>query len=227
MTGHLHTGHRARLTGKIKKGGVIYEHELLEILLFNACPRKDVNHVAHSLIERFSGLAGVLSAPVDEIVKVEGVGENMAEYLLCMGTALSRCGNTNSFAVLKNTAEFKKFIVARPSPDCDETELCMVDKDGRVRRICTYPVHDGEGVSDAELMKILSVYHPFGLFVCNKRTRTGCAPTEFDDGLSTRVKKICLMCNVEVYDFCVVSADGEIYSYYMADRLFFGVHTGE
>lgn len=224
----MHEGHRSRLVGKIKDGGMVYEHELLEILLFNACPRKDVNGVAHALIGRYSSIGGVLSAPCDGLSSSDGVGENMAEYLCCINLALKACGNVNSFAVLKNTAQFKNFIAARPVPDREQTEFCMVDKDGRVRRICTYTINDGDndGITDGEIMKIMSVYHPYGLFVCTKRTKAGCEPEAFDDRLAKRVYKIGLMCGVNIYDYCVVSADRKIYSYYVADRLFFGATKG-
>ena len=219
----MHEGHRGRLVRKLKEGGVIYEHELLETLLFNACPRKDVNSEAHALIARFSSLDGVLNAPCEQLSSVNGVGENMAEYLCCIGKALKRCGNTNSFAVLKNTRQFKEFIAARPVPDREETEFCMVDKDGRVRRICAYPHGvDNGGLTDSEILKIISVYRPFGLFVCTRRTSAGCTPEPSDDELAERIHSIGLMCGVNVYDYCVVSADGEIYSYFVADRLYFG-----
>ena len=64
----MHTGHRSRLTGKIKDGGVVYEHELLEYLLFNACPRRDLNATAHSLIEKFGSISGVLAADRKSVV---------------------------------------------------------------------------------------------------------------------------------------------------------------
>ena len=124
----MHTGHRSRLAGKIKDGGVVYEHELLEYLLFNACPRRDLNATAHSLIQRFGSISGVFAARREELVSVDGVGENMAEYLLCLGKSLSRCGNCNSFAVLRNTADFKSFISTRATGASDCLELCLMDK---------------------------------------------------------------------------------------------------
>ena len=40
------------------------EHQLLELLLTYAIPRRDVNPLAHRLIERYGSLAAVLKADV-------------------------------------------------------------------------------------------------------------------------------------------------------------------
>lgn len=60
------------------------EHEVLELLLFYCIPRKDTNVTAHNLINRFGTLAKVLDAPIRELKKVEGIGENAAVFLSIM-----------------------------------------------------------------------------------------------------------------------------------------------
>ncbi|MDE7076007.1 MAG: hypothetical protein K2O62_01650 [Clostridia bacterium] len=216
----MHEGHRSRLAAKVTGGGVIYEHELLEILLFNACPRRDLNATAHALIQRFGSLGGVLSAKVDDLTAVEGVGGNMAEYLAVLGMVFGRIGGCNSFAVFNNTAQFKQFLSLLPSPKSDGTVLFMVDKDGRVRRMCAL----AEGVTDNKILKLLSVHKPYGLFVAARRAGGGCTPKVSDDKLAARINEIAKLCGVRFFDYCVVSEEGEIYSYKTADRSVFGAN---
>jgi DNA repair protein RadC len=40
------------------------DHEALELLLFYAIPRRDVNPIAHELMSRYGSLSAVLAAPV-------------------------------------------------------------------------------------------------------------------------------------------------------------------
>lgn len=65
------------------------DHELLELLLFYALPRINTNELAHSLLERFGSISGIISASVDEIMTVEGVGENAA-VLIKLVTSLAK-----------------------------------------------------------------------------------------------------------------------------------------
>lgn len=230
----MHSGHRARLVGKIKDGGTVYEHELLEILLFNACPRRDLNATAHALISRFGSLAGVLAADCGALASVDGVGKNMAEYICCLNKALEKCGNTGSFAVLSNTAECKAFMATRAQSDKERVELLMLDKDGRVRRICTYETDKREAANGekrpildyAEILKCLSVYRPYGLFVTRTRVSGDSRPTDGDDELFNGVYRVCKMCGSRFFDYCIGAPDGEIYSYRVADRLAFGAQFG-
>ncbi len=79
----VHDGHRGRVKERFLKEGVLgmQEHEVLELLLFYCIPRRDTNVIAHNLIDRFGSLAKVLDAPLRELKKVEGMGENAAIFL--------------------------------------------------------------------------------------------------------------------------------------------------
>lgn len=88
----MHEGHRERIKEKFLKNGLDYfePHEILELLLFNAIPRKDTNEIAHKLLDNFGSLSGVFDAPYEELLKVEGIGQSSAA-LLKLIPQLSRC----------------------------------------------------------------------------------------------------------------------------------------
>ena len=58
----MHSGHRARLRQRFFEEGLsgFAPHEALELLLCFAIPQRDVNPLAHQLIERFGSLSAVL-----------------------------------------------------------------------------------------------------------------------------------------------------------------------
>ena len=61
----LHANHRQRMHRRFaQQGGFsgFAEHEVLEYILFHAIPRKDVNPIAHALMDHFGGLDRVLEA---------------------------------------------------------------------------------------------------------------------------------------------------------------------
>lgn len=89
MPKNIHAGHRSRLRDRFMKEGLdgFSEHEMLELLLTYAIPQRDVNPLAHALINRFGSLSGVLDAGEHELMQVDGVGKNAAS-LLCLMPAL-------------------------------------------------------------------------------------------------------------------------------------------
>ena len=78
-----HQGHRKRLRERANRTGLagFQPHEVLEMLLSETIPRRNVNPLAHALIERFGSFSAVLDASKEALMQVEGVGEHTADHL--------------------------------------------------------------------------------------------------------------------------------------------------
>lgn len=109
----IHDGHRERLRKRFKEEGLdgFSEIQALELALFYAISRKDTNPIAHALLDHFGTLAQVLEAPVEELCKVPGVGENTAVYLRLITELgrfymVSRTTQTKVLTTLEQCAEY-------------------------------------------------------------------------------------------------------------------------
>lgn len=80
--GSVHDGHRNRMKEKFLQEGAdaFCEHEILEILLYYAVPRRDTNPLAHRLLKRFGSLSAVMDAPSD-VLKEFGLSANTTVLL--------------------------------------------------------------------------------------------------------------------------------------------------
>jgi len=78
-----HAGHRQRLRDRYARAGFdgFAPHEVLELLLTYAIPRRDTKPIARALLGRFGSLAGVLAAEKAELMAVPGIGEQAATLL--------------------------------------------------------------------------------------------------------------------------------------------------
>jgi DNA repair protein RadC len=87
----IHIGHRQRLKDRFRAEGLDHfsERHVLELLLFYAIPQRDTAPVAQALLDRFDTLPQVLEAPLEELEKVPGIGNN-ASTLLALITAIGR-----------------------------------------------------------------------------------------------------------------------------------------
>jgi DNA repair protein RadC len=74
------SGHRKRLRERFRRAGVeaVQDYELLELVLFRAIPRRDVKPIAKEIVRVFGGLPQALAAPVERLVEIPGVSENVA-----------------------------------------------------------------------------------------------------------------------------------------------------
>lgn len=85
-------GHRARLAARFEAVGddALADYELLEILLFQALPRRDSKPIAKALLDRFVSFSGVLAASPNRLCEIDGIGENAARSLKLIQAAAKR-----------------------------------------------------------------------------------------------------------------------------------------
>ncbi len=89
-----HLGHRERLRERVLNGGfaALHDYEALELYLFRSYPRADVKPLAKRLLARFESLAGVLSASIEDLKIVDGIGELCALDLKLVHELTQRIG---------------------------------------------------------------------------------------------------------------------------------------
>ncbi|MBV8457701.1 MAG: DNA repair protein RadC [Acetobacteraceae bacterium] len=99
-------GHRQRMRERLLTAGPdsLADHEMLEMTLFLAVPRRNTKQIGRDLLARFGSYANALAAPVPELLQIEGLGEAGAAALkLVQGAAIRLLGaETKDSPVLNN-----------------------------------------------------------------------------------------------------------------------------
>lgn len=85
-------GHRARLRARLLTAGPdsLADHELLELVLFLALPRRDTKPIARALLDRFGSFAAAIAAPLPDLRGVDGLGDAGAAALKAVQAAALR-----------------------------------------------------------------------------------------------------------------------------------------
>ena len=142
----IHDGHRERVKNRFRNEGLenFDEIHVLELALFYCVARKDTNPLAHELLEHFGTLTQVMEAPVDELTKVPGIGENTATFirLLLEVSRYYQTQKTKASKPLTNIAECAKYLIPRFHGLRDETVylLCL---DAKCNVLCCRKVGEG------------------------------------------------------------------------------------
>lgn len=134
----VHDGHRKRVREQFLKEGfseATPEHKVLEMLLFYSIPRRDTNELAHTLIQTFGSLAGVMDASSEDLLKVPGINLNTVCLLkMIMPTARQYTLSRNKHRrYLITRQEVGDYLLERFAGRTVETVfvLCM-DNKGKV-----------------------------------------------------------------------------------------------
>lgn len=127
MEENIHSGHRERLRKRFRISGFEgwSEHEILEFMLFYALPRCDTNERAHMLIQKFGNLESVLSAPVEDLTRVEGIGEKTAYFLRSLGV-FSGYLSRHSFINQRMTSHKLSELLTRLFTGCENEHIYLL-----------------------------------------------------------------------------------------------------
>jgi len=134
---NIHAGHREKMRNKFLAGGLdaFADHEALELLLYYAIPRKDTNPIAHALMERYGSLSAVLAAPVEDLQKVEGIGESAAVLLKLVPQIQkkARLADAKRETALTSVSQFGAYLLERFHGEKNEViyQLCL-DRKGKL-----------------------------------------------------------------------------------------------
>lgn len=81
-------GHRERMRTKYKEHGARFfeTYELLEMALYHVLPYVDTKPIAKLLLEKFGTVNAVFCASHEELTKVPGVGDRVADFIIDLGT---------------------------------------------------------------------------------------------------------------------------------------------
>lgn len=175
-----HQGHRERLKKRFLEEGLdtFTDVQALELLLFYCIPRKDTNGLAHRLLEHFGSLSQVLEASVEELKKVEGVGDHVAT-LLRLTTQMGRyylVNRTEHKKILTSTEQCGQYLLPRFFGRCNEM-VYMLCLDAKCKVLCCKKVGEGSvnsaGISVRRIVEtalgvnatavVLAHNHPSGL----------------------------------------------------------------
>jgi DNA repair protein RadC len=107
----IHKGHRQRVKQEFLRGGLEHFSDLraLELLLFYSRFQGDVNPLAHTLLDTFGSLSGVLDADPDRLMEVPGMGENTAVLLKLIPALGSKYlfSRTSADTMILNTRDIR------------------------------------------------------------------------------------------------------------------------
>lgn len=177
----VHKGHRQRMRRKLSEFGarVFDTYELLEMLLYYTVPVRDTNPLAKKLLIEFETLDGVLSASKEDLLKVDGIGNKTAEFLVASGKALeffmSVTEKREDVMQFENYDFLGRYVVQRLSKLTDYAQI-LISFDNEMRllgvdEIYNFDYSSGKVKSDRFIdaalkrgatVAIIAHNHPYG-----------------------------------------------------------------
>lgn len=220
-------GHRQRLRERFLKSGFagMADHEVIEILLTLALPRKDVKKPAKNLLTRFGNLQGILDASVDDLRTIKGIGEVAPTAFRIIKEAANlylqqKAEQENCFAAHETMVEFWRSRLGGLKHEVFEVAYLDsgyrllrdgVDRieEGTIDRVTIYPrVVMEAAIKKGSAILVIAHNHPNG----NVR------PSEQDKNITRALSLAAETLQIKIHDHLIVSLD-EVFSFRKAGLL--------
>jgi len=211
---HYH-GHRERLRQRFREAGgdALADYELLELILFQAIPRRDVKPIAKALIERFGGFAEAIAAPRETLARVGGLGESAIDALKAVQEAAVRFTREQAQTrpVLSSGQKVLEYCRARLAfSEIEEFHLLFLDRKngliaaekqqrGTVDHTPVYPREVVKRALELSATAVLLVHnHPSG----------DPTPSKADIDMTREIVRAASVLGIAVHDHIIVGRQG-------------------
>jgi len=214
----LHEGHRMRLKDKFLLGGIdgFEDHEVLELLLFYAIPRKNTNEIAHKLLEKFGSLDAVFDSPINLLRTVDGVGDSAAIFIKIISN-ITRLYIERKYVSGKKALKFdemnNKLMMKFIGRQEETVAVMLLDAKGKI-------LYDGivnKGTVNAvdlymrRIIELVVLYNASAIILAHNHPSGVAVPSRDDIETTKAINNILKSMKVNLLDHIIV-ADGDYVS---------------
>lgn len=214
----MHEGHRMRLKDKFLLGGIdgFEDHEVLELLLFYAIPRKNTNEIAHKLLEKFGSLDAVFDSPINLLRTVDGVGDSAAIFIKIISN-ITRLYIERKYVSGKKALKFdemnNKLMMKFIGRQEETVAVMLLDAKGKI-------LYDGivnKGTVNAvdlymrRIIELVVLYNASAIILAHNHPSGVAVPSRDDIETTKAINNILKSMKVNLLDHIIV-ADGDYVS---------------
>lgn len=208
-------GHRERLRERFVEdhGQSMPDYELLELILFQLIPRRDVKPLAKEMITRFGSFAEVLAAPVEQLEQFHGMGEISALALKTYYAASKRMARQlvmNKPVLSQRNAVIEHCRVSMAYESVEQFRILFlnnkniliadeVQHTGTINHTPVYPREVVKRALELSATALILVHnHPSG----------DPTPSRDDIEMTKRLKEACKPVGVTIHDHFIIGKNG-------------------
>ncbi len=204
------SGHRKRLRERFLSAGLeaFHDHEVLELILTYAIPKKDVKPIAKALLSHFHSFHAVLEAPRELLEKVPGVGLQASILLSCLLKIFERYqqDKQKSKKYISSPEEAWEYI--RPVIDKSYESFWLIALDSQNKIIACEMIQKGT-VNRTPLVPRMVVeasikHKASGIIIAHNHPSGNPKPSKADHEITSILKKILEAIDIKLLDHIIV-----------------------
>jgi DNA repair protein RadC len=204
-------GHRKRLLERFTANGLgaLHVHEIVELILTFAIPRRDTKPIARELVRRYKSLGALLNADPRELVKISGCGARSAALLSLLReiSAYSLKEKYERKSIIAHRHDVEEYLRFYFGGRRDEYVAALflgnrnqilateIIAEGTVNQCAVYP---------RAIMEKALRYGAASIILAHNHPGGGLKPSEADWTLTERLFTICKLLEIPLLDHLII-----------------------
>jgi len=214
-----YVGHRKRQKDKFLKNppNSFSDYELIEFMLFQSIPRKDVKPLAKELLNKFGNLNNLINTSRQKLSEVKGVNQNFFISLQIIKELMNRVFinqvmNRNIIGSWGALLEYLKFNMG--NLQIEQFRILFLNKKNSLiaDEIMATGTIDQTPVYPREIIKRILVHEAGAIILVHNHPSGSAKPSTSDIELTVQIVNACKTVNVSVHDHVIIGR-GEYYSF--------------
>ena len=210
------SGHRERLKERFRECGLekFEEHNILELLLFYAIPRRDTNKTAHALIEWFGSIANVFDASFNDLCEIDGISEHSATLIKMIPqlSAAYRISRSTEDVSLTDLETVRRHLSNYFIPAQSERVVCLIF-DAAGAFIATRELGDGNAVASEVSPRKIAEYvlaaRGSSVIISHFHPTCRVVPSVADIRATGTLRRILAGIDIDLVEHIIVARNGE------------------
>ena len=204
-------GHRERIREKFAAAGLdsFLDHEILELLLTYAVPRRDTKPLAWALLKKFGTLAAVFDADENQLTQVDGIGTGAARFLRLIRAvfkkySLDEVKETVSIRTPQQVLEYCKASLAGKKEECLEIIYLSVRNTVMSTQVVASGLIDRVAVSPRKIVECALAAKASAISLVRSHPSGDATPSQEDISLTQDVIQAAALFGILVHDHIIV-----------------------
>lgn len=204
-------GHRERIREKFAAAGLdsFLDHEILELLLTYAVPRRDTKPLAWALLKKFGTLAAVFDADENQLTQVDGIGTGAARFLRLIRAvfkkySLDEVKETVSIRTPQQVLEYCKASLAGKKEECLEIIYLSVRNTVMSTQVVASGLIDRVAVSPRKIVECALAAKASAIILVHNHPSGDATPSQEDISLTQDVIQAAALFGILVHDHIIV-----------------------
>lgn len=204
-------GHRGRMRASFIKNEMenFPDHNLLELFISGVIKRKDVKQISYDLLNEFGSLENVFNASVDDLMKINGVGEVLAVELSLVSTLNKRIernknDNIKSISTIEQAVEYCKNSLSGETVE----KVLMITLDDKGRLLGSHIISKGtvneSYISKRDAVKLALKDNATNVIISHNHPNSNSSPSAADIDMTISFKKLFRDVGIHLLDHIIV-----------------------